>query len=78
MYTESVNFNSTNNYGTGAEDDVYTVDEFKSRCEDGDFIDYDGFGHPVKDSKCDPSIIVQPSELEKIPADATHVVWYNR
>jgi hypothetical protein len=80
MYIEPVKFSSTNNYGSGpaGEDDVYTIDEFKEHCESGGFIDYDGFGHPVKDSKCDPSFIVKPSEIENIPVDATHVVWYNR
>jgi hypothetical protein len=79
-YVQPVNFSSTGNYGCVAddEDDVYTIDEFKSLCESGGFIDYDGFGYPVKDSKCDPSIIIRPSKISDIPNDATHVVWYNR
>lgn len=79
-YTEAVNFSATGQYGCGAEDedDVYTVEEFKELCEMTAFIDYDGFGHPVKDRLADPDVIVKPSELQKIPADATHVVWYNR
>lgn len=42
------------------------------------FIDYDGFGHPVKDRKCDPDIYIKPSKRHEIPEDATHIVWYNR
>lgn len=79
-YREPVKFSSTGNYGCGPEDedDVYTVEQFKEFCKRGAFIDYDGFGHPVKDNMCDPSICVRPSKLNDIPDDATHIVWYNR
>lgn len=78
-YTEEVKFTKTNQYGGGLdEDDVYTVQEFKDCCEDGGFIDYDGYGHPVRDNKSDNSIYIKPSELQNIPDDATHIVWFNR
>lgn len=79
-YTKKVNFSSTGNYGCGPknEDDVYTVKEFKDLCECHAFIDYDGFGHPVKDKKSDQDIMIRPSELERIPKDATHIIWFNR
>ena len=79
-YTEPVSFSSTNNYGCGPddEDDVYTVEEFKHRCEQRAFVDYDGFGHPVKDGKADESIYIYPSKVSEIPSDATHIVWFNR
>lgn len=81
MYSEPVNFSVTGTYGNAEhpdEDDVYTVEEFRRYCENRMFIDYDGFGHPVRDRKADPGIVVKPSRLETIPADATHIVWYNR
>ena len=59
-------------------DDVFTVMDFKLMCARHELIDYDGFGHPVKRRKCDPEITVKPSKIDEIPADATHVVWYNR
>lgn len=79
-YTLSVKFTSTGNYGSGPEDedDVYTVEEFLNICKDGMFIDYDGFGSPVKDKLADKSIFIKPSQLSLIPKDATHIVWYNR
>lgn len=79
-YTEPVKFTVTGKYGCGPEgdDDVYTVDEFREFVSTGAFIDYDGYGHPVKDGKCDPKIDIRPSRVSDIPADATHVVWYNR
>lgn len=79
-YIAPVTFTATNRYGCGPddEDDVYTVEEFRRHCEQGSFVDYDGFGHPVKNGKADPNIGIQPSRLETIPADATHIVWYNR
>lgn len=80
MYTRHVKFSSTNNYGCGPcdEDDVYTVKEFIEACDGGSFIDDDGYGHPVKDSMEDISVVIYPSELLLIPKDATHIVWYNR
>ena len=79
-YTEEVKFTSTNNFGCGPEneDDVYTIEEFKYLVECHGFIDYDGFGHPVKDSLADPKVYVKPSKVELIPQSATHIVWYNR
>ena len=80
MYTVSVTFSSTNNYGRtlDIEDDVYTIEEFLNCVKCGAFIDYDGFGFPVKDKLADESIEVKPSKIDKIPKDATHIVWYNR
>ena len=79
-YTHPVKFTKTTRYGCGpdGEDDVYTVDEFRERCKDGSLIDYDGFGHPVKDGKQDRSVNVYPSGLDAIPDDATHIIWFNR
>lgn len=79
-YTKPVKFSSTGNYGCGPndEDDVYTITQFVELCKSGSFIDYDGIGHPVKDNKSDPTIDIYPSKIEKIPLDATHIVWYNK
>jgi hypothetical protein len=62
------------------DDHVMTVEEFKEDCASGGFIDYDGFGYPAKDGKTASGgeHRVYPSERGKIPADATHIVWYNR
>jgi hypothetical protein len=56
---------------------LMTVEEFRECVKIGGFIDYDGFGHPVKDEKMS-SIVVYPSKVVEIPADATHIMWYNR
>lgn len=79
-YIVPVNFSSTGNYGCGPdeEDDVYTVEEFRQYVEDGSFIDYDGHGYPVKDGLADKTKWIYPSEVKNIPADATHIVWYNK
>ena len=79
-YTEPVKFTVTGRYGCGPkdEDDVYTVDEFRRYCETHLFTDYDGFGHPVRERLANPNIWIKPSGLVGIPADATHIVWYNR
>lgn len=79
-YDTKVKFSVTGTYGCGpdGEDDVYTIKEFKELCDSGAFIDYDGWGYPVKDSMADNSIVIVPSALLCIPSDATHIVWYNR
>ena len=80
-YTKPVKFSVTNTYGNSpeGEDDVYTIKEFLAHCDDGSFIDYDGYGHPVKDKFYDEAIWISPSNARKtIPKDATHIVWYNR
>jgi hypothetical protein len=58
--------------------DIYTVEQFRRMCSGGSFIDYDGFGSPMKDGLVDESVTIKPSRLENIPADATHIDWYNR
>ena len=80
MYDKLIKFSVTGKYGCGpdGEDDVYTVDEFKNYCKSGSFIDYDGFGFPVKENLADKSIWIQPSNIKDIPKDATHIIWYNR
>lgn len=65
-------------YRLDPEADVMTVRTFQDMVKYGAFIDYDGFGYPVKDDLADHDIIVKPSRLEMIPADATHIVWFNR
>jgi len=61
------------------EDDgaLFTVEEFLDCCEYGEFIDYDGYGNPVKDGKL-MEMPILPSERKNIPVDATHILWYNR
>ncbi|KAB1068750.1 hypothetical protein [Methylobacterium planeticum] len=60
------------------DDHVMTVEEYLDSVECGAFIDYDGFGHPVRDGKhC--NVEVKPSDgRDGIPPDATHIVWFNR
>lgn len=58
--------------------DVFPVKEFIEDCESGMFIDYDGYGHPVKDNLMDESIIIKPSQVILIPSDADSIIWFNR
>jgi hypothetical protein len=57
---------------------IFTVSAFCQICRDGSFLDYDGFGHPVKDKMINIAINVYPSLVHLIPEDATHIVWYNK
>lgn len=78
-YTRPVEFTKTNLYGCGEGDDVYTVAEFLDCVKNKLFIDYDGHGNPVKDNLANTSIVIKPSTAHlTIPADATHIIWYNR
>lgn len=56
---------------------LMTVEEWLDDVKRNLFIDYDGFGHAVKDGKCD-SRAIYPSEAAEVPEDATHIVWFNR
>lgn len=56
---------------------LFTVEEFKEHVEDGMLIDYDGFGHLVRDNLTSKEYIF-PSQVDIIPADATHIVWFNK
>ena len=56
--------------------DIMTVKAFVDSCNDNSFIDYDGFGHPVKDGKMCPRLIIKPSRRQEIPKEATHIVWF--
>lgn len=57
---------------------VLTVKDFLEEVECGMYIDYDGSGFPVKEGLVDISLNVYPSEIEKIPTDADHIVWFNK
>lgn len=59
-----------------------TLNDFKESCEDGGFIDYDGFGFGANATHCDPNIVIQPSDVldspESIHSDITHIIWFNK
>jgi hypothetical protein len=57
--------------------DLMTVEEFRENVKSGMFIDYDGYGYPVKDNLC-AHLQIYPSELYLLPKDATHIHWFNR
>lgn len=58
--------------------DVMAVKEWVECCEVGGFIDYDGFGKPMKEGLVACNCILHPSIRHLIPQDATHIEWYNR
>lgn len=58
--------------------DLIPLAEYLKCVAEGGFIDYDGNGHPVKDGMMDESITILPSKPERIPKDATHIMWFNR
>ena len=60
------------NYG-----ELMTVGEFRKAVEFGSFIDYDGYGHPVRDGKMSQELVC-PSQVMLLPEDATHVIWFNK
>ena len=60
-------------------DHVMSLEDFIEHCEDGMFIDYDGFGHYVKDGKMS-NIDIYPSDVEhnSIRKDFDTIVWFNK
>lgn len=66
-------------YGEVPEGALMTVDEYLGSVKDHALIDYDGYGHPVKDMKKDTQLHIYPSEgRNHIPLDATHIIWFNK
>jgi len=57
--------------------DLMSVNEWKRCVRLGGFIDYDGFGHAVKDNLMTKEQYY-PSQMNEVPKDATHIMWYNR
>ena len=60
--------------------DVMSITDFLECVECGGFIDYDGFGHYVKDNKEVCNIDVKPSDVKAgtIRKDFDTIVWFNR
>jgi len=54
--------------------DIMTVERFK-KCG---FTMWDGTAHPMKDGMENDCIHVNPEDPNTIPADATHIAWYNK
>jgi hypothetical protein len=59
--------------------DKMTFEHFVECCEDGGFIDYDGFGYYATNDK-ETNIQVYPSDIMsgKYRKDFSYVIWYNR
>lgn len=58
--------------------EVMTIGQFREQVEDRSLMDYDGHGYPVFDQMMDRSVLIQPSTVNEIPDDATHIIWFNR
>lgn len=58
----------------------YELDKFIQLCNDGDFIDYDGWGYYSNSRDTHTKIVVYPSDIKagKINRSYKYVHWYNR
>lgn len=61
------------------EDHIMTMEEFAESCEEGGFIDYDGFGH-YSDGTYEFHKNIHPSDVTEGRYDKrfSHVIWFNR
>lgn len=62
-------------------DDVMTLAEFRDGIDCGCFTDYDGYGYAAREEDGEVRMshtVVNPSSVDRIPTDATHVVWFNK
>ena len=71
---------------------LFPLEEWKECCDDGGFIDYDGYGSAVDENyniidmgKVDDFFdeMISPSDYtefggDKIPVDTKYILWYNR
>lgn len=58
--------------------DLMTVREFIENVYNGLFVDGDGFGNPVRNGLVNNLCEIPPSRLDKIPKNATHIIWFNK
>lgn len=71
---ETANYKNKPNIG-----DVIEIEEWIECVNEGGFIDYDGWGCPMKEGLVATQTIVRPSNWKTtLPQDATHIEWYNR
>lgn len=57
--------------------DIISLKEWLECCEDGGFIDYDGFGCASNGTHCTKKEY-KPSQRNKLPKGTTHIIWFNR
>lgn len=59
--------------------DVMSLEDFKGNVACGGFIDYDGYGHYVRDGK-ESNIEIYPSDVRhgSIRDDFDTIIWFNR
>ena len=59
--------------------DVMSLKDFIDYVNSGGFIDYDGYGHYVRDGK-ESDITIKPSDVSygKIRKDFDTIIWFNR
>jgi hypothetical protein len=62
-----------------ADADIMSIEDFIECCNDGGFIDYDGFGKYMKDGKLS-DITIYPSDVSHnmVREDFDTIAWYNR
>lgn len=58
--------------------DLMSINDFLAAVADKSFVDYDGYGHPVRNNLMNRYFEVRPSGAKEIPSEATHIVWFNR
>jgi len=64
--------------------DVYPLKDYQRWVEQGLFTDYDGVCEPVVISISPVkftrlgNISYRPSQIDQLPENTTHVIWYNR
>ena len=64
-------------WGKDFEEMLMPIEEWKKYVQLGYFIDYDGYGSLVNKNKvCKTSFY--PSDIDELPKEATHIIWYNR
>ena len=59
--------------------DIYTIEEWREQCDQGNFIDYDGFGYlGTEDSESDVQVWPSIAKETALLPQYTHIWWYNR
>lgn len=75
---EFARLSTTYSEAADQEDDVSTLEEWQEAVAAGFFSDCDGSGHWAKEVNGQILMQRQYADIHVPPADATHMVWYNK
>jgi hypothetical protein len=57
---------------------LFPVAQFHADCDNSRLTDYDGYGYVVIKDQVFTERAIRPSNRQRIPAEATSILWYGK